>query len=174
MKQFPVHPESRSQFASLPESFPWSLIEPYEARAQQYHRQSLERLAEAGGLTCGEIYAVVAGKRENELKEIPDVWFAAWLLDWVRQSAACDQPADRWEQEVFLLSAIQSMRKHGTFTAKGILTLCRLCFEEGAVHGHRSAVDESVKCGVCGDELPSPVVTITRCHRCATTPASEL
>ena len=40
-------------------AIPWSAIAPYESRAKKNHGQSLQRLAERGGLSCGEALAVL-------------------------------------------------------------------------------------------------------------------
>jgi hypothetical protein len=42
---------------------PWSLIAPHEAQAQRNHSQSLERLAERGGLGSCEAVAVLEDRR---------------------------------------------------------------------------------------------------------------
>lgn len=44
-----------------PSSIPWKMIEPCEAQAQRNHDQSLTRLAERGGLSPVEAYAVLRG-----------------------------------------------------------------------------------------------------------------
>lgn len=44
-------------------SLPWEMIAPYEAQAQANHGQSLERLAERGGLSPGEALAVLTCRR---------------------------------------------------------------------------------------------------------------
>lgn len=40
-------------------AIPWSLIAPHEEQAERNHRQSLERLAERGGLSPCEAVAVL-------------------------------------------------------------------------------------------------------------------
>lgn len=50
MRQFPIQGG---------QSIPWSLIAPHEAQAQSNHDQSLERLAERGGLDPWEALAVI-------------------------------------------------------------------------------------------------------------------
>jgi hypothetical protein len=44
---------------SCPRSVAWEVVEPHAARARENHQQSLERLAERGGLSPAELYAVV-------------------------------------------------------------------------------------------------------------------
>lgn len=43
-------------------TIPWSLIAPYELAARKNHHQSLERLAERGGLDPAEAVAVFEGR----------------------------------------------------------------------------------------------------------------
>lgn len=67
MKTFPVLPPSppgpeRLAAAGIPvpDSIPWAMIEPHAERAAANHgSQSLERLAERGGLDAGEIVAIL-------------------------------------------------------------------------------------------------------------------
>jgi len=47
----------------------WSVIAPHEAQAQRNHRQSLERLAQRGGLGPIEAIAVVEGLTWRELRD---------------------------------------------------------------------------------------------------------
>lgn len=50
--------------AGCPKSVPWSLVEPHAAQAASNHGgQTLERLAERGGLCPSELYAVVHDQR---------------------------------------------------------------------------------------------------------------
>jgi hypothetical protein len=44
-------------------AIPWFLIAPYEAQAQRNHSQTLERLAERGGLGCAEAIDVMTNQR---------------------------------------------------------------------------------------------------------------
>ncbi len=58
-----------------PKSIPWALIEPYAQQAMRNHDQTLERLAERGGLCVQEI---------------------AWLLEntsWKNRTMATDRDA---------------------------------------------------------------------------------
>lgn len=49
-------------------SIPWSVIAPCEAQAKRNHDQTLERLAERGGLDSGEACAVLLGLSWRELE----------------------------------------------------------------------------------------------------------
>ena len=42
---------------------PWDFIEPHEAQALRNHNQSLEQLAQRGGLSCAELFYVLQGER---------------------------------------------------------------------------------------------------------------
>ena len=54
-------------------SLPWDLIAPHEAQAMKNHDQTLERLAERGGLSYSEAAAVIYGEPwpGRELDEAP-------------------------------------------------------------------------------------------------------
>lgn len=47
---------------------PWALIAPHEAQAQENHGQTLERLAERGGLDPVEAYAVLTDRHFREFQ----------------------------------------------------------------------------------------------------------
>jgi len=58
---------------------PWVTIEPHEAQARRNHDQSLERLAQRGGLSPMEAVLVLEDRRwprfgEPDLKRPPDYW----------------------------------------------------------------------------------------------------
>lgn len=55
---FPIHPDTRRNYPHVT-SVPWALVAPHEERAQRNHSQSLRRLAQRGGLTAQELYAVL-------------------------------------------------------------------------------------------------------------------
>ena len=46
----------------VPASVPWSFVAPHEAQAKSNHDQTLVRLAQRGGLSPGELLAVVTGQ----------------------------------------------------------------------------------------------------------------
>lgn len=48
-------------------NIPWSAFEPGQARAQRNHGQTLERLAERGGLAHIEALAILDDKSEREV-----------------------------------------------------------------------------------------------------------
>lgn len=46
---------------------PWEMIEPHEKQALKNHSQTLERLAQRGGLCASEAVAVLEGKGWHEI-----------------------------------------------------------------------------------------------------------
>lgn len=68
IRRFPImicerrdhHPERRAVRA--PRSVAWAVVEPARAMAKRNHDQSLERLAERGGLAPGELRCALEGK----------------------------------------------------------------------------------------------------------------
>lgn len=46
---------------------PWSMLEPHEAQAQRNHSQSLQRLAERGGLSACEALAVLQDREYRSM-----------------------------------------------------------------------------------------------------------
>jgi hypothetical protein len=57
IRMFPVFKQGNVKGA--PTSVPWSVIEPHRAQALANHYQSLERLADRGGLSLREMWAVL-------------------------------------------------------------------------------------------------------------------
>lgn len=84
-RMFPVHPETRRHYPNAPVSVPWRLLEPHEAWAELNHSQTLQRLAERGGLSAGEIRCVVEHRRWRTVKHDGGAekehveWLIAWL-----------------------------------------------------------------------------------------------
>lgn len=58
-RRFPILSGDRSDG---PTSVPWSIVEPHREQALRNHGQTLERLAERGGLGWAELFAVMAGR----------------------------------------------------------------------------------------------------------------
>ena len=48
--------------AGCPRSVPWSLVAPHARQAEHNHSQTLERLAQRGGLSPAELVAVLRGE----------------------------------------------------------------------------------------------------------------
>jgi hypothetical protein len=72
-RSFPVllSHRPRSEALACPRTVPWSLLAPHEERARRNHDQSLERLAERGGLDPSEIAAIVEDRKWMSL-ELPE------------------------------------------------------------------------------------------------------
>jgi hypothetical protein len=90
-RMFPVLWQGdRAFIASLearkcPRLVPWAFVAPHEERAQRNHSQSLERLAERGGLSPTELLAVVTDRdwtqvRLGDVNALPELLglLAAW------------------------------------------------------------------------------------------------
>ena len=60
-RQFPVLEDLKRGEAKR--YVPWSLLAPHEAQAYRNHSQSLATLASRGGLSWGEMLAVITGQR---------------------------------------------------------------------------------------------------------------
>lgn len=71
-KMFPVlfgHGDHRRELESLgcPREVPWSLLEAHEKQALRNHDQSLQRLAERGGLSPCEMVAVIEDRQWHRM-----------------------------------------------------------------------------------------------------------
>ena len=53
------------------ENLPWAIIEPHRARAFKTHGQTLERLAERGGLSVCEALAIIEDREWKMMELIP-------------------------------------------------------------------------------------------------------
>jgi hypothetical protein len=63
MRKFPIMVGYEGTKGPCPSWIPWEAIAPYEGHAQENHQQSLERLAERGGLSPVEAFFVMTGRR---------------------------------------------------------------------------------------------------------------
>ena len=59
-RTFPVLNHKRDNFPLA--SVPWEFVAPHEAQARRNHDQTLQRLADRGGLSAKEMLAVVTGR----------------------------------------------------------------------------------------------------------------
>jgi hypothetical protein len=66
-------------------AIPWSVIEPWEKFARMNHGQTLERLAERGGLACAEAIAVLRGERHRAVAALTTSEARAVLMRLVEQ-----------------------------------------------------------------------------------------
>lgn len=55
--------------ATLLSEIPFAMIAPHEEQAQRNHGQTLNRLAERGGLSTGEAIAILEGRKWSSVKE---------------------------------------------------------------------------------------------------------
>lgn len=62
MKEFPILISYEGTAGPCPRSIPWDVIAPYGRQAEVNHSQTLERLAERGGLSPVEAWLVMHGK----------------------------------------------------------------------------------------------------------------
>ncbi|AWJ85132.1 hypothetical protein TSH58p_17355 [Azospirillum sp. TSH58] len=65
-RTFPILYPARPP-ADAPRSIPWSLVAPHRAQAQINHGQTLERLAERGGLAPCELLAVLEDRPHRRM-----------------------------------------------------------------------------------------------------------
>ena len=68
MKRFPI------QFGDGFTDIPWDLIASHEARAIRNHDQSLQRLAERGGLSPDEALAVIEDRPWHRMDPVTMTW----------------------------------------------------------------------------------------------------
>lgn len=66
MKRFPIH--SWDEYDDCPRSVPWAAVEPARSTAMKNHGQTLERLAERGGLSPKELVCALDGLK---LRSVP-------------------------------------------------------------------------------------------------------
>lgn len=69
--------------AALLAEIPWAMIAPHEDQAQRNHGQSLERLAQRGGLGASEAINILEGRRFGSAK--PRIENEAYLINLVRK-----------------------------------------------------------------------------------------
>lgn len=82
--------------SSLMSEIPWAMIAPHEAQAQSNHSQSLERLAQRGGLGASEAIDIIEGRSWGSAK--PCVENEIYLINKVREWRAAIQKATNKEQ----------------------------------------------------------------------------
>lgn len=84
-RSFPVLRSHLPRGTTCPRSVPWSLVEPHAAQAKTNHSQTLERLAERGGLSPAELWCLV---HDKSLSELPKETMVAWLVDLAAEAAS--------------------------------------------------------------------------------------
>ena len=66
VRLFPVHPTNRSYMTGID----WTIIAPHEPQALKNHDQSLEKLADRGGLSLSELVAVLEDRPWCEMDSL--------------------------------------------------------------------------------------------------------
>lgn len=95
-RMFPVlWPHSLRETARLrslgcPRSVPWAMLAPHKRRAELNHSQTLERLAERGGLSPSEIVCVLQDRKLFPVPEDADCAAVPALLDAITRFAFPD------------------------------------------------------------------------------------
>lgn len=64
---FPIMIDYRGTPGPCPSQIPWDAIAPYDGQARVNHQQTLERLAERGGLSPAEAFMVMHGRSWRDL-----------------------------------------------------------------------------------------------------------
>lgn len=62
-----------------PRSVPWSFVEPAREQAMDNHSQTLERLAERGGLSPIELYGALHRMRWGDLGALDHQFCVEWI-----------------------------------------------------------------------------------------------
>lgn len=68
--------------ATLLSEIPWDMIAPHDAQARSNHGQSLERLAQRGGLSACEALDIIEGRRWGSAK--PCIENERYIINLVR------------------------------------------------------------------------------------------
>ncbi len=71
-KRFPILGIDQRDIENHPErprNVPWAMLEPFEGNAKKNHDQSLQRLAERGGLDVTEMVAIIEGHTIRWLRD---------------------------------------------------------------------------------------------------------
>ncbi len=78
----PIQRSREEKEMGCPASIPFANIDTSEMRKQalENHDQTLERLAERGGMAPLEMYAIAHGLRWREVERIPNTTAVQWLI----------------------------------------------------------------------------------------------
>jgi hypothetical protein len=121
MRQFPIMVGYEGTKGPCPSWIPWEAIAPYEGHAQENHQQSLERLAERGGLSPVEAFFVMTGRRWGGERFTDDLQREACaFLD----KTVHDRDAIRVERDALLLQIgeLKRLAKAALATNGGFMT----------------------------------------------------
>jgi len=91
-KTFPIMGERVG--TNLP-PIPWAVIEPHELQAQRNHTQTLERLAQRGGLSCTEALAVLENRNWKPM-QFEEARRQLYALVEARLNPHCDGDEHFW------------------------------------------------------------------------------
>lgn len=78
-------------------SVPWRLVAPFEAQAERNHNQTLQRLAERGGLDPVELWAVMHGMGWKDRSKLPSQEAAK---EWALSLVSIEARAEKAEAEL--------------------------------------------------------------------------
>lgn len=120
-------------------SVPWEMVEPFDQQARENHDQSLQRLAERGGLDPRELWAVMHGRKYYEASRDGSMPSEKDALEWVRSLVG-------HEKTITDLRAELAKRDEAL----------RLCVEalEGAIAGLRRLGAHGYGCATRGHTMP--------------------
>ena len=103
MRMFPVITNQSRLPQSVrdrwPRSIPWSLVERWRTQAERNHGQTLERLAERGGLAPEELYLAAHGLALREYRRLDERECGDWLVNLVKFSDF-DEPTESQRAEI--------------------------------------------------------------------------
>lgn len=71
--------EAQHKGTAYPRSVPWDLVKEHERQAERNHSQSLDRLAERGGLSPKELWCVIHDMHFRDAKEMTEAKAIEWL-----------------------------------------------------------------------------------------------
>ena len=71
--------EARRSKIPYPCGVPYSLVEAHDAQAQSNHSQTLERLAQRGGLSPLEVWCIVNDKKWHDKGDMTEAKAIEWL-----------------------------------------------------------------------------------------------
>ena len=89
-RRFPVLNQQSfrlSERKTMPRSVPWAFVEQFRHQAEQNHGQSLERLAERGGLAPEEMWIAAHGHRLFRVKVDEQA-----AIDWLYEAIGEPKP----------------------------------------------------------------------------------
>ena len=88
-------------------SVPWRFVAPFEAQAERNHNQTLQRLAERGGLDPVELWAVMHGVGWKDRSKLPSQEAAKeWALSLVSIEATAERLIRERDEAVAALRAL--------------------------------------------------------------------